>query len=95
MKQFKRSPWGSVQYIEQIIPNEIYFVSTAGHGGYWLSDRAKKIMKKKKMPVQTWYEEDCESLLVIYAFNSLTPFKKYDIEEIKKGISYWFKDITL
>jgi hypothetical protein len=63
-KQGSPSPWGPVQ-IAQIIAPGIVFVSTAGHGGFWLSfERQQAVPPAARQLAEVWappgwYEEDC------------------------------------
>lgn len=70
----KDTPWGTAQEVE-IIADGIVFISTASHGGYWLSpERNKKVPRslREKTFVQNglngWYEEDCDAEIVRAVF---------------------------
>lgn len=60
------SPWGTVQHSHRFAEG-IWFVSTASHGGYWLSEQRQKEFHEveafKDFGPQ-WLEEDCEACLV-------------------------------
>ena len=62
------SPWGQVQRAAEIAPG-IHQVSTAGHGGVWLSS-SRVVALKKAFPGfepfagWPWLEEDCDACLV-------------------------------
>ena len=58
------TPWGKVQDVNVLAPG-IVNVSTASHGGIWLSPEKRKAMPNKR---KAWYEEDCEWSLVALAF---------------------------
>jgi len=62
----KSSPWGTVQHSHRFAEG-IWFVSTASHGGYWLSEQRQKEFHEveafKDFGPQ-WLEEDCEACLV-------------------------------
>ena len=47
------TPWGAVQYVKQIAPG-VALVSTAGHGGIWLSDKRWAEFGKIAGPYTTW-----------------------------------------
>jgi len=92
-----QTPWGLSQHCE-VLSNGIEFHSTASHGGYRLSEEHKKVMRAKKLPVKTWYEEDCECLYVIKAFPELFSryfdrFETFDqgMIELNRQINHWFK----
>lgn len=59
MKQFKRSPWGPVQYQENIT-DDIAWVGTAGHGGCKVSPKLNRTIPDHLRNDNGWYEEDCE-----------------------------------
>lgn len=67
------TPWGTSQSIHQIADG-IESVSTAGHGGIHLSRLRIKELKAKFPEFVTfvgnmaWYEEDCDSCVVVLAF---------------------------
>lgn len=72
------SPWGRIQRLTTWA-NGIQFISTASHGGFFLShERYGELVKRKGEPnlwlgnaMQDggyWFEEDCDARLVIDAF---------------------------
>lgn len=66
------TPWGATQHHRERFPG-IHFVSTAGHGGVWLSPERRQAMPEPLRHVGTWaglpwYEEDCDWALVALAF---------------------------
>jgi hypothetical protein len=67
------TPWGASQSVENY-PAGIRFHSTAGHGGFCLSDEVLKSMPEEIRCVPTfsgavgWYEEDVDWSLVALAF---------------------------
>lgn len=69
----KHSIWGPVQQ-EHPVADGITFVSTAGHGGYVLSDeRAAQLREKfprfeSPFSTATEFEEDCDANIVVLAF---------------------------
>lgn len=72
------TPWGPAQDIEEIAPG-IVSVSTAGHGGIWISPERYEAMPTalRAYPTFTgsrgWYEEDSDALIVIAAFPDAFP----------------------
>lgn len=78
------SPWGPVQDSTELADG-IVEVSTASHGGIWLSrERQKEIRYKENfLGSAEWWEEDCD-WAVPYAFFSR------DIRE--RGAAYRFED---
>jgi len=67
------SPWGAIQSQQTVAPG-IEFVSTASHGGCYVSDdRLAELPAavrdaERFNPPGNWYEEDCEVAIVIVAF---------------------------
>jgi hypothetical protein len=85
----KSSPWGAVQH-QQREASGIDFVSTAGHGGLKLNrEMNAKIPKLFRRP-SGWYEEDCESLIVMYFLSDLKEQWKIKKEEVLKHLKNWF-----
>lgn len=69
------SPWGPVQ-VETITTEGVIFVSTASHGGFWVSDERLLEMPSaiREFPNhagKNWFEEDCDAVLVYLAFPHL------------------------
>jgi hypothetical protein len=69
------TPWGPAQ-LATTYGEGVMFYSTAGHGGFHLSPERLATMPKPLDAVGTfagpgWYEEDCDSALVIIAFPDL------------------------
>jgi hypothetical protein len=72
--KFSSTPWGQVQHQKQLAPG-IVMVSTAGHGGIWLSPERQAQLPAWALeisnsygPKPMWWEEDCESMVVLYVF---------------------------
>jgi len=63
----KTSPWGKVQYCDQIAEG-IVSVSTAGHGGLKLSAKRNNQIPEGARIHSGWYEEDCEWAIVALVF---------------------------
>lgn len=67
------SPWGPIQSATVLAPG-IVSVSTAGHGGIWLSpEREAQIPENvraiaRQYAPSPWYEEDCDSAIVALWF---------------------------
>lgn len=77
------SPWGSVDYAEEIAPG-IWAVSTASHGGIKLSPQRQRAMPDYMRRKGGWYEQDCDWALAAAvhqeAFITLRPWQKPDEE---------------
>ncbi len=74
------TPWGKAQQVKEIAPG-IVWCSTAGHGGYWISEKRRQEMPHPYRSAKTfaggnWYEEDCDWCLVYLAFPEV--FQKHD-----------------
>lgn len=66
------TPWGYVQQAT-VIADGITLVSTASHGGFWLSRKRERSMpepyrSKRRFAGGDWFEEDCDAVLVVLAF---------------------------
>lgn len=66
------TPWGESQTCETIAPG-IISVSTAGHGGFMISQSRRDAMPEEIRRINTFaggnnYEEDCDWALVALAF---------------------------
>lgn len=62
LKRGSRSPWGSIQGVEEIIPGMVN-VDTPGHGGIHLDPPLQQRMPKALRNTWAggpWYEEDCD-----------------------------------
>ena len=69
------SPWGEIQVIEKLsgLGAGAVFVSTAGHGGYWLPPELRELVPLRWQRFAGkwalgfgpgWYEEDCAAIAV-------------------------------
>lgn len=87
-----RTPWGKPQDV-YMLTEGLYFVSTARHGGLWLSDEwIAKLPKSYKSFVgnRRWAEEDCDCAEVLQYFGLLSlvsePMElQVTTEDIEKG----------
>ena len=73
------SPWGEIDRIQKI-DHGIYWISTPGHGGVWLSPKHIKNLPKDYKPFTRdpqWAEEDIDASIVLKAlgYNPVTLFK--------------------
>ena len=76
-KSVNWTPWGQPDSIEGYVPG-VFFVSTASHGGFYVSPDAMKRAPAWLAKAQTfveksggpkgWFEEDCDAALVVAAF---------------------------
>ncbi len=75
------SPWDTIQHIEAIEEDgSILSITTAGHGGLWVSKEKQAQMPAILRPNLDghWYEEDCEWAKVHVAFPNLEGGKRYE-----------------
>jgi hypothetical protein len=99
MKPPTSSPWG---YIEETtrLADGIYFVSTASHGGIWLSrERQKEIGRKSPfLKSAEWWEEDCDWAIPAYYFQHEIKATghavrtKRMVDQARKTILTWHRD---
>lgn len=82
------TPWGPVQYEKQLAPG-VVLVSTAGHGGIWLSDERWARFAEVAGPYTTWlsrtngsgnggrwFEEDHDALMPLAMFVDMEQDKR-------------------
>lgn len=82
----KMSPWGRIDYSEEIAPG-IWQVMTPGHGGIWLSGQRRQSMPKILREwvskygdtANGWYEEDCDWAVPCLAFPDEFGDRSYQI----------------
>ena len=75
--KIKHSPWGPVQH-QNTVADGIESVSTAGHGGFWLSAErwarvAELFPNQQRYAPEQWLEEDCDWALAVLAWPELFP----------------------
>jgi hypothetical protein len=86
-----KTPWGDVQHKQRLLPG-VWFVSTAGHGGIWLSEeRRKQIPLNLQNRDNQWYEEDCEFSLVVCALRDEWPTPQ-DVPMAELSVREWFPE---
>lgn len=80
----KSSPWGIVQD-EETIADGIVYVSTASHGGIWVSPellgRVQEAMRDYAAywsGSSQWFEEDCAAQCVVVSFPELFPAEQVE-----------------
>lgn len=83
------TPWGPAASIERLAPG-IVAVTTASHGGFWLSPQRTRLMPPALMATggvgapyegaggSSWWEEDCAVALVVLAFPEVFPPEQAD-----------------
>jgi hypothetical protein len=83
------TPWGLVQSAEMLATG-IWFVSTEGHGGIWLSPERRAALPAwtqnapaKYCTKPIWWEEDCEAFVPLLVFyDELKTAKDLDIPSL-------------
>lgn len=81
----KNTPWGPAQYTEELA-HGIISISTASHGGIWLSeDRRMQIGQYDDNWLHTaeWWEEDCDWCV---------PYVWFQADIRKHGKAYKFEE---
>jgi hypothetical protein len=80
----KNSPWGIVQD-EEVIADGIVYVSTASHGGIWVSPellgRVQEAMRDYAAywsGSSSWFEEDCAAQCVVVSFPEYFPAEQVE-----------------
>lgn len=90
MKKYKRSPWGIVQYQEQI-DSLMVSVSTASHGGVKVMPKFNKLIPQELRNQGGWYEEDCEySIPFYFLYHWISKENREDREEYLKVLKNYF-----
>jgi hypothetical protein len=67
------TPWGKAQAVTPTPHPEIYFVSTAGHGGVKVTGKALQDLRRRNAAKSCWFEEDCAWSVVALAFPEAFP----------------------
>lgn len=78
------TPWGQTQS-GNVVQEGVYWVSTAGHGGYKLSAKANARIPEAFRVKDGWYEEDCD--WAIPAFFLALP--DADMDAAHKTLKNW------
>jgi hypothetical protein len=92
-----RSPWGKIQHVETIIPHEMWFVSTAGHGGVKCNRQRNAAIPVYMRQPNGWYEEDCEYAIPFVIHEKDILSANPDDRTIKDGLHFkslrtWYPD---
>lgn len=74
------TPWGPIQTRKEY-GEGITFVSTASHGGFYVAPDLNKLIPEERrlatwnggQGMRGWYEEDCDSCIVVLAFPDRFP----------------------
>lgn len=82
----KNTPWGPADHVRTIAEGITRYY-TASHGGFGLSAERVAQMPEKYRSIKTWagdgwYEEDCDSALVVLSFPEYFDEENREIAEI-------------
>lgn len=98
MRRGDHTPWGPAQSIDRIADG-LLFVSTAGHGGFWVGEELRSKMPKSLLMTTSfyetgspWFEEDCEAVRVMLAFPE--HFPKHDPKELLESIGQFHPEVA-
>ena len=91
----QNSMWAAIQSADQLLPG-IWSVSTAGHGGFILSEERQEAMPDTLRSNGRQYEEDCEWALVVLAFEqefqSASRLSDAHIRTARDSVKCWNPD---
>lgn len=89
------TPWGKSQSSEKIAPG-IRFYTTAGHGGFHVTQKIQEqIPKKWRLSgcFERWYEEDCGWAPLAATFpDAFSKIPKADVERMLPWWESWVND---
>jgi len=97
MQNLNTSPWGRPQQQKEIARG-IIWVSTASHGGYWISTERRDAMPQQWRGFKTWaggnwFEEDCDAAVVAVSFpNAFSRERVTDAQSFIDGYGDYFKE---
>lgn len=88
-----QTPWGPSDSKTKHATG-ITFYTTAGHGGFKISESRRRSMPVCLRDLVTfvggnWYEEDCDAAIVIVAFPWL--FSDEQVADAVEAVQYWRK----
>jgi hypothetical protein len=84
-----RTPWGKPDQVKNWADG-IAQVSTARHGGLWVSPARRKQMPEAFQRPNGWYEEDCEWSLVVVSFPDEFPAEQ--VVAARTTAKRWYPD---
>lgn len=85
-----RSPWGTIQHVQTIVPGHIWVVSTAGHGGVKLDPSYNRIVDPIWRNKGGWYEEDVEFAVVLITFQNSFPKGKVNMDSVRSTLERYY-----
>jgi len=90
VREGSTTPWGRAQHVENLAPG-VAFASTAGHGGYKLSQQRNKQVHPAWRRRGGWYEEDCERYIVEHTFRN-EEWVEISDEDAEQGARRFFPE---
>lgn len=83
------TPWGQSQVIEKAskVADDILFVSTAGHGGFFVPPERNAKIPEYMRERSGWYEEDEDWSVVVVSFPELFPDE--NVAQAKNTLRNW------
>ena len=88
------TPWGLAQH-STTIAEGIVFVSTASHGGFWLSDeRLAELPESIQQPgsyeeLRGWFEEDARASIVVLCFPEAFTLDRLTVRRAIDSCKFW------
>lgn len=87
------TPWGAPQTVEEYAPGVVK-ISTAGHGGFWLDDKAMEKMPSTCRGAlwagrSNWFEEDVDWSWVALSYPELFP--RAHVEAARRTFEGWIR----
>jgi hypothetical protein len=89
-RRILETPWGPAQIVTALLPGQVFSVTTAGHGGIYVTGAAlDRIPAEWRAATWTkspnWYEEDCDWAIVARFLPELFPNSQDDAERTLKS----------
>jgi len=87
------SPWGTPQTAGEELPG-VWHVTTAGHGGYILTDIRNAQIPERARRDDCCYEEDCDWATIAWAFRDefIATDPAYPVERAKQILLDWLPE---
>ena len=88
--ELRETPWGPPQQIETLIFGQVYWVTTAGHGGLYVrGDALGRIPEVFRRATFTgsehWYEEDIDWAIVCHFVAEVLPSRRHEAESVLRN----------
>jgi hypothetical protein len=87
VERINNTPWGPATLVEPLIPGQVFAVSTAGHGGLYVTgaalDRIPAVFRRATFTrSENWFEEDVDWAIVARFLPELFPHLQREAEAI-------------